>query len=159
LSEEDVASVFAEKRQIVRKSGLLDYCDVDVDFSEVGGLEVLKEWLTTRSLAFTDRARDYGLPPPKGVLLLGVQGCGKSLCAKAVSRLWQLPLLRFDMGRMFGSLVGSSEENVRRAIAVAESIAPAVLWGDEIDKAFVGAQSSGVTDGGTPARVFGTFLP
>jgi SpoVK/Ycf46/Vps4 family AAA+-type ATPase len=91
-------------------------------------------------------------------LLLGVQGCGKSLCAKAVSRLWQLPLLRFDMGRMFGSLVGSSEENVRRAIAVAESVAPAVLWVDEIDKAFVGSQSSGVTDGGTTARVFGTFL-
>jgi SpoVK/Ycf46/Vps4 family AAA+-type ATPase len=87
-----------------------------------------------------------------------VQGCGKSLCAKAVSRLWQLPLLRFDMGRMFGSLVGSSEENVRRAISVAESIAPAVLWVDEIDKAFVGSQSSGVTDGGTTARVFGTFL-
>jgi len=87
-----------------------------------------------------------------------VQGCGKSLCAKAVSRLWQLPLLRFDMGRMFGSLVGSSEENVRRAIAVAESVAPAVLWVDEIDKAFVGSQSSGATDGGTTARVFGTFL-
>jgi SpoVK/Ycf46/Vps4 family AAA+-type ATPase len=109
-------------------------------------------------VAFTDEARAFGLPSPKGILLLGVQGCGKSLCAKAVSRLWQLPLLRFDMGRMFGSLVGSSEENVRRAIAVAESVAPAVLWVDEIDKAFVGSQSSGVTDGGTTARVFGTFL-
>jgi SpoVK/Ycf46/Vps4 family AAA+-type ATPase len=109
-------------------------------------------------VAFTDEARAFGLPAPKGILLLGVQGCGKSLCAKAVSRLWQLPLLRFDMGRMFGSLVGSSEENVRRAIAVAESVAPAVLWVDEIDKAFVGSQSSGSTDGGTTARVFGTFL-
>ena len=90
--------------------------------------------------------------------MLGVQGCGKSLCAKAVSTQWQLPLLRFDMGRMFGSLVGSSEENVRRAIAVAESVAPAILWVDEIDKAFAGSQGSGVTDGGTTARVFGTFL-
>src|SRR5262245_49698498 len=90
--------------------------------------------------------------------MLGVQGCGKSLCAKAVSNLWQLPLLRFDMGRMFGSLVGSSEENVRRAIAVAESVAPAILWVDEIDKAFAGSQSSGGADGGTAARVFGTFL-
>jgi SpoVK/Ycf46/Vps4 family AAA+-type ATPase len=90
--------------------------------------------------------------------MLGVQGCGKSLCAKAVSTQWQLPLLRFDMGRMFGSLVGSSEENVRRAIAVAESVAPAILWVDEIDKAFAGAQGSGVTDGGTTARVLGTFL-
>ena len=90
--------------------------------------------------------------------MLGVQGCGKSLCAKAVSNQWQLPLLRFDMGRMFGSLVGSSEENVRRAISVAESVAPAILWVDEIDKAFAGTQASGATDGGTTARVFGTFL-
>jgi SpoVK/Ycf46/Vps4 family AAA+-type ATPase len=90
--------------------------------------------------------------------MLGVQGCGKSLCAKAVATQWQLPLLRFDMGRMFGSLVGSSEENVRRAISVAESVAPAILWVDEIDKAFAGSQGSGTTDGGTTARVFGTFL-
>src|ERR1700723_2817383 len=90
--------------------------------------------------------------------MLGVQGCGKSLCAKAVSNQWQLPLLRFDMGRMFGSLVGASEENVRRAIAVGESVAPAILWVDEIDKAFAGSQGSGSTDGGTTARVFGTFL-
>src|SRR5258706_381357 len=90
--------------------------------------------------------------------MLGVQGCGKSLSAKAVSNLWQLPLLRFDMGRMFGSFVGSSEENVRRAIAVAESVAPAILWVDEIDKAFAGSQGSGASDGGTTARVFGTFL-
>lgn len=158
LSSEDVNEVFAEKQQIIRKSGLLEYYATDEQFSNVGGLSVLKDWLNKRAVAFTEEAREFGLPAPKGILLLGVQGCGKSLCAKAVSRLWQLPLLRFDMGRMFGSLVGSSEENVRRAIAVAESIAPAVLWVDEIDKALVGSQSSGVTDGGTTARVFGTFL-
>jgi SpoVK/Ycf46/Vps4 family AAA+-type ATPase len=158
LSAEDVNEVFAEKQQIIRKSGLLEYYAAEEDFTSVGGLSVLKDWVTKRAVAFTAEARAFGLPAPKGVLLLGVQGCGKSLCAKAVSRLWQLPLLRFDMGRMFGSLVGSSEENVRRAIAVAESIAPAVLWVDEIDKAFTGSQSSGVTDGGTTARVFGTFL-
>ena len=158
LSGDHVNEVFAEKQQIIRKSGLLEYYSADEDFSNVGGLGVLKEWLNKRSVAFTEEARAFGLPAPKGILLLGVQGCGKSLCAKAVSRLWQLPLLRFDMGRMFGSLVGSSEENVRRAIAVAESVAPAVLWVDEIDKAFVGSQSSGATDGGTTARVFGTFL-
>jgi SpoVK/Ycf46/Vps4 family AAA+-type ATPase len=106
----------------------------------------------------TDEARAFGLPSPRGILMLGVQGCGKSLCAKAVANQWRLPLLRFDMGRMFGSLVGSSEDNVRRAIAVAESIAPAILWVDEIDKAFAGSLGSGVTDGGTTARVFGTFL-
>jgi hypothetical protein len=158
LSGDYVNEVFAEKQQIIRKSGLLEYYATEDDFSSVGGLTVLKDWLNKRSVAFTDEARAFGLPAPKGILLLGVQGCGKSLCAKAVSRLWQLPLLRFDMGRMFGSLVGSSEENVRRAIAVAESVAPAVLWVDEIDKAFVGSQSSGATDGGTTARVFGTFL-
>jgi ATP-dependent 26S proteasome regulatory subunit len=158
LSADHVNEVFAEKQQIIRKSGLLEYYTADEDFSGVGGLAVLKDWLNKRVVAFTAEAHAFGLPAPKGILLLGVQGCGKSLCAKAVSRLWQLPLLRFDMGRMFGSLVGSSEENVRRAIAVAESIAPTVLWVDEIDKAFVGSQSSGVTDGGTTARVFGTFL-
>ncbi len=158
LSGENVIEVFAEKQQIIRKSGLLEYYAANEDFSNVGGLAVLKDWLNKRAVAFTDEARAFGLPAPKGILLLGVQGCGKSLCAKAVSRLWQLPLLRFDMGRMFGSLVGSSEENVRQAIAVAESVAPAVLWVDEIDKAFVGSQSSGATDGGTTARVFGTFL-
>jgi len=158
LSSEDVNEVFAEKQQIIRKSGLLEYYATNEDFANVGGLTVLKDWLNKRAVAFTEEARAFGLPAPKGILLLGVQGCGKSLCAKAVSRLWQLPLLRFDMGRMFGSLVGSSEENVRRAIAVAESVAPAVLWVDEIDKAFAGSQSSGVTDGGTTARVFGTFL-
>jgi SpoVK/Ycf46/Vps4 family AAA+-type ATPase len=158
LSGEDVNEVFAEKQQIIRKSGLLEYYATDESFDNVGGLAVLKDWLNKRSAAFTQEARDFGLPAPKGILMLGVQGCGKSLCAKAVSNQWQLPLLRFDMGRMFGSLVGSSEENVRRAIAVAESVAPAILWVDEIDKAFAGSQGSGSTDGGTTARVFGTFL-
>jgi hypothetical protein len=158
LSGDQVGAVFAQKQQIIRKSGLLEYCPAEETFAHVGGMAMLKEWLHKRSVAFTQDARAFGLAAPKGILLLGVQGCGKSLCAKAVSSLWQLPLLRFDMGRMFGSLVGSSEENVRRAIAVAESIAPAILWVDEIDKAFAGAQHSGGSDGGTAARVFGTFL-
>lgn len=158
LSDADVDSVFSEKQQIIRKSGLLEYYEATESFSHVGGMDALREWLEKRNEAFTDRAREFGLPAPKGVLLVGVQGCGKSLCAKAVSRLWRLPLLRFDMGRMFGSLVGSSEQNIRRAIQVAESVAPTVLWADEIDKAFAGAQSSGSTDSGTTARVMGTFL-
>jgi MoxR-like ATPase len=158
LSGDHVNEVFAEKQQIIRKSGLLEYYASTDSFANVGGLAVLKDWLSKRSMAFSKEARAFGLPAPKGILMLGVQGCGKSLCAKAVSNQWQLPLLRFDMGRMFGSLVGSSEENVRRAIAVAESVAPAILWVDEIDKAFAGSQGSGATDGGTTARVFGTFL-
>ncbi len=158
LSGEDVNEVFAEKQQIIRKSGLLEYYATSESFGAVGGMAVLKDWLVKRSVAFTAEARAFGLPAPKGLLLLGVQGCGKSLCAKAIASQWQLPLLRFDMGRMFGSLVGSSEENVRRAIAVAESVAPAILWVDEIDKAFAGSQGSGSSDGGTTARVFSTFL-
>ena len=158
LDADDVTTVFSEKRQIIRKSGLLDYCDTSAVMEDVGGLDALKGWLHKRATAFTKEARDFGLPCPKGVLLVGVQGCGKSLCAKAVSHAWNMPLLRFDVGRMFSSLVGSSEENIRRAISVAESIAPVVLWVDEIDKAFSGSAGSANTDGGTTARVMSTFL-
>jgi len=158
LSGSDVNIVFSEKQQVIKKSGLLEYYASQEKFSDVAGLDNLKDWLKKRSIAFTDRAHKFGLPAPRGVLLLGVQGCGKSLCAKAVSGLWGLPLLRFDIGRMFSSLVGSSEENIRRAIQVAESVAPVILWVDEIDKALAGAASSAGSDGGTSARVFGTLL-
>jgi len=159
LNADSVAVIHGEKKQIIRKSGLLEYYDAEEDINSVGGLDELKDWLKRRSVAFSDKAKAYGLPAPKGVLLLGVQGCGKSLMAKAVSNMWKLPLLRFDIGRVFGSLVGSSEENIRRAIKVAESVSPVVLWLDEIDKAFRGSKSSGgSTDGGTSARVFGAFL-
>lgn len=147
-----------EKRRLIARSGLLEFCETTESFATVGGLDGLKGWLRVRERAFTREARDFGLPAPRGMLLLGVQGCGKSLCAKAAAALWQAPLLRFDAGRLFSSLVGSSEENARRAIAVAESIAPAVLWVDEIDKAFAGMRGSGSVDAGTTARVFGTFL-
>lgn len=159
LGTDSIAVINTEKKQIIRKSGMLEYYDAEENMNSVGGLDVLKDWLLRRSVAFTDNARQFGLPAPKGILLLGVQGCGKSLMAKAVSNIWQLPLLRFDIGKVFGSLVGSSEENIRRAIKVAESVSPAILWLDEIDKAFRGSRSSGGnTDGGTSARVFGTFL-
>ncbi len=158
LSAEDISIVFSEKKQIIRKDGLLEYCDTEDHFNDVAGLDNLKSWLKKRSVAFTEKAQAFGLPAPRGVLLLGVQGCGKSLCAKAAAQLWELPLLRFDLGRMFSSLVGSSEQNLRRAIQVAESIAPAVLWIDEIDKALAGATGSSGSDGGTSARVFGTLL-
>jgi ATP-dependent 26S proteasome regulatory subunit len=158
LDAQGVKEVLTEKQQIIKKSGLLEYFSPKERFEHIGGLGILKDWLAKRSLAFSPEARAFGLPQPRGILMLGVQGCGKSLCAKAVASLWQLPLLRLDIGRMFGSLVGSSEENIRRAIAVAESVAPAILWVDEIDKAFAGIAGSGTTDGGTGARVLGTFL-
>jgi ATP-dependent 26S proteasome regulatory subunit len=159
LGEKSLGVIHGEKRQIIRKSGVLEYYDTEENLDSVGGLDALKTWLIRRSVAFTDQAREFGLPAPKGVLLLGIQGCGKSLMAKTISNAWQLPLLRFDVGRVFGSLVGSSEQNVRRAIKVAESVSPVVFWVDEIDKAFRGSRGSGgSTDAGTSARVFGTFL-
>ncbi|MBN2455331.1 MAG: AAA family ATPase [Sedimentisphaerales bacterium] len=159
LDEKSLVIINAEKKQIIRKNGLLEYYDADDTMESVGGLDQLKSWLKKRSVIFSDQARAFGLPAPKGVLLLGVQGCGKSLMAKTISNIWQLPLLRFDVGRVFGSLVGSSEQNMRRAIQVAESVSPVVFWIDEIDKAFRGSRGSGAaTDAGTSSRVFSTFL-
>jgi SpoVK/Ycf46/Vps4 family AAA+-type ATPase len=158
LCEEDIEDILEEKKQIVRKSALLEYYEPEDEFDHVGGLELLKDWLLKRGLAFSDMARSYGLPEPRGILLVGVQGCGKSLTAKAVSNLWKLPLIRMDFGRLFSSLVGSSEENVRRATGVAESIAPCILWIDEIEKGMSGIESSGQSDAGTSSRVFGTFI-
>ena len=154
----DVEAVLKEKRQIIRKSGLLEYYAPDSRIRDVGGMELLKDWLDQRTKSFGDAAREFGIPAPKGILLLGVQGCGKSLIAKAVAAHWNLPLLKLDVGRIFGSLVGQSEENIRKAIAVAESVAPCVLWADELEKGFAGVGGSGVSDGGTTARVFATFL-
>jgi SpoVK/Ycf46/Vps4 family AAA+-type ATPase len=154
----DINTVLSEKEQIIRKSGVLEYYHASEKMQEVGGLEELKGWLGKRGKAFTAKAREFGLPEPRGILLLGIPGCGKSLTAKAIAGMWQLPLLKLDVGKVFSSYVGSSEENVRRAIQTAESIAPCILWLDEMEKGFSGLGSSGMTDGGTTARVFGTFL-
>ncbi|MER3474701.1 MAG: ATPase [Armatimonadota bacterium] len=154
----DVEVVLWEKEQIIRKSGILEYYRATEAFENVGGLDLLKDWIRKRTRAFTDEAQSFGLPAPKGVLLIGVQGCGKSLAARAIGSLWKLPVLRMDVGRIFAGLVGASEENMRRAIRTAESVAPAVLWIDELEKGFAGSQSSGFSDGGTTARVFASFL-
>jgi SpoVK/Ycf46/Vps4 family AAA+-type ATPase len=154
----DLETILEEKKQIIRKSGLLEYYEHREEFSDVGGMEVLKDWLVKRRNAFSSRARDFGLPLPKGILMIGVPGTGKSLTAKAVGALWQMPLLRLDVGKIFAGLVGSSEENVRSVIKTAEAIAPAILWIDELEKGFSGTASSGQTDGGTTSRVFGTFI-
>lgn len=158
LDGDSVEAVSAEKRQIIRKSGLLEYYASSDRLDDVGGVSMLKEWLRKRVRAFSEAARAFGLPEPKGILLVGVQGCGKSLVAKSVANAWRLPLLRLDVGRLFSSLVGSSEENLRSAITTAESIAPVVLWVDEIEKGFSGVGSSNVSDAGTAARVFGSFI-
>jgi len=154
----DVEVIIAEKKQIIRRSQLLEYFTAEENLSVVGGMSLLKEWLQKRALAFTERARAFGLPEPKGLLLLGVQGAGKSLTAKAVASEWKLPLLRLDLGRVFSQLVGSSEQNMRTALRLAESIAPCILWLDELEKGLAGAASSHFSDAGTAARVFGSFL-
>lgn len=158
LAASNVPIILSEKEQIIRKSGMLEYYPAQEKVDHIGGLDDLKEWLRKRKMAFSDEARKFGLPTPKGVLLVGVQGCGKSLCAKAAASLWHVPLLRLDLGRVFSGIVGSSEENVRMAIRVAESVAPAILWVDEIEKALAGTQSSSFSDAGTTSRVFGTFI-
>lgn len=151
-------TVSSEKEQIIRKSGILDYFPKNESLKDVGGMENLKEWLKKRQLAYDKEARDWGLKEPKGLLLLGVPGCGKSLIAKSIASSWNMPLLRLDVGKVFQGIVGSSEDNIRKAIATAEAVAPCVLWIDEIEKGLSGVQSSGATDGGVTSRIFSTIL-
>jgi ATP-dependent 26S proteasome regulatory subunit len=159
LTESEVDIVLTEKKQLIRRNGILEYIEEDETIDAIGGLEELKRWLKQRADAFTERAREYGLPQPKGMLILGVPGCGKSLIAKTTSRLWGLPLLRLDMGRVYdGSMVGRSEANLRNALKTAESISPVILFIDELDKAFAGGAGSTDSDGGTSSRIFGSFL-
>jgi SpoVK/Ycf46/Vps4 family AAA+-type ATPase len=153
-----VDEILSEKKQIVQKAGILEFISTQGSFENVGGLENLKDWLVKRKLGFSQEARAIQLPPPKGILLVGLPGCGKSLTATCTAAAWQLPLLRLDVGKIFSGLVGSSEENMRSAIKTAESVSPCILWVDEIEKGFAGMGGGGSSDGGTATRVFGTFL-
>lgn len=156
LSNDDVHVIMEEKKQAVRKAGLLEFVDVDLNLEDVGGLQNLKRWLNKRNNSWLAEASDYGLPAPKGVLMTGIPGCGKSLTAKAIAAAWELPLLRLDIGKVFAGIVGSSEQNMRSAIRTAEAAAPCILWLDEVEKGFSGVSGEG--DSGTSSRVFGSFL-
>ncbi|CAC5339706.1 Uncharacterized AAA domain-containing protein ycf46 [Planktothrix rubescens CCAP 1459/22] len=156
VDESAIGVVIEEKRQTIRETGILEFIPIQTGLDSVGGLENLKQWVKLRSHSFTDAARDYGLPSPKGVLLAGIQGTGKSLSAKTIAAEWKLPLLRLDVGRLFGGIVGESESRVRQVIKLAEAIAPVVLMIDEIEKSFSNNQSDG--DSGTSRRVFATLL-
>jgi SpoVK/Ycf46/Vps4 family AAA+-type ATPase len=156
LEAEDVELILEEKKQSIRQTQILDFYPATEEISDIGGLDNLKDWLLRRGGAFSEQARAYGLPNPRGLLLVGIQGTGKSLTAKAIAHNWHLPLLRLDVGRLFAGLVGESESRTRQMINLAEALAPCILWIDEIDKAFAGANSKG--DGGTTSRVFGTFI-
>ncbi len=156
LESDDVELILEEKRQSIRQTQILDFYPATEQISDIGGLDNLKSWLLRRGGAFSDQARAYGLPHPRGLLLAGIQGTGKSLTAKAIAHHWHLPLLRLDVGRLFGGLVGESESRTRQTIELAEALAPCILWIDEIDKGFSGADGKG--DSGTTSRVFGTFV-
>lgn len=155
LTIQELDIILEEKRQVIKKTGILEYIKSDLNVDDVGGLENLKRWLLKRNKSWKEEAQKYNIPAPKGVLITGVPGCGKSLTAKAISAMWQLPLLRLDIGKIFSGLVGSSEENMRKAIRTAEAVAPSILWIDEIEKGFSG---TGSNDGGTSSRIFGMFL-
>jgi SpoVK/Ycf46/Vps4 family AAA+-type ATPase len=147
-----------EKAQAVKKNGLLELVETKESLESIGGLDVLKEWLLKRRHAFSQRAIEFGLPTPKGLLIIGIPGTGKSLTAKATAKVFGVPLLKLDAGRIFGGLVGQSESNLRSVIQTAEAISPCCLWIEELEKGFSGTKGSGATDGGTSARVFGSFI-
>lgn len=155
LQPDDIDLFLEEKRQSIRQTQILDFYPATEKISDIGGLDNLKDWLLRRGAAFSERARQYGIPHPRGLLLVGIQGTGKSLTAKAIAHHWHLPLLRLDVGRLFAGLVGESESRTRQMIQLAEALAPCILWIDEIDKAF-GIDRRG--DAGTTSRVFGTFI-
>jgi hypothetical protein len=157
LSPEDIGAVVEAKRQLVEREGLLEYYPVEESMAAVADLATLKDWLRKRHaiVSTPERASEFGLEFPKGVLLLGVPGCGKSLCAKAVAMEWSLPLLKLDPSNLYNKFIGESERNFKRAIAAAEKMSPVILWIDELEKAFAGA---GDQDGGVSQRILGTFL-
>ncbi len=156
IQESDVELILEEKRQSIRQTQILDFYPAQAQMTDIGGLDNLKEWLVRRGSGFSEKARQYGLPHPRGLLLVGIQGTGKSLTAKAIAHHWHLPLLRLDVGRLFAGLVGESEARTRQMIQLAEALSPCVLWIDEIDKAFGGIEGKG--DAGTASRVFGTMI-
>jgi ATP-dependent 26S proteasome regulatory subunit len=160
LTYKEIPLMIEEKSQVIKKNGLLEYFQPSTRLEDIGGLDNLKIWLKQREIFFSEpkNAIRFGLEAPKGVLMLGLPGTGKSMTAKAVSQAWNLPLLRLDMGKIFGGILGQSEENMRHSLQLAETIAPCILWIDEIEKAMSGFQSSSQSDGGTTSRVLGSFL-
>jgi SpoVK/Ycf46/Vps4 family AAA+-type ATPase len=155
IDENSISVLLSEKKQIIRQTEILEYSSVSEKIDNLGGLDNLKDWLKKRKTAFSIQASNYGLPTPRGLLLIGIQGTGKSLTAKAIANDWQLPLLKLDVGKLFGGIVGESESRLRQMINVAETISPCILWIDEIDKAFSNTDSKG--DSGTSNRVLATF--
>lgn len=156
LNADDIKRILDRKARAIHEEGLLDYFPSETNMAELGGFEGLKRWLAYARVGFTDQAHDFNLPAPKGILIVGIQGCGKSLAAKTIARQWNLPLLKLDAGRLYDKYVGESDKNFRRAVVLAETMAPCILWIDEIEKSM--GQSNSDADGGLSRRLFGYFL-
>ena len=156
IDENSISILLSEKKQIISQTEILEYWSSDENIQKIGGVDNLKEWLRKRNTSFGIQASNYGLPTPRGLLLIGIQGTGKSLTAKAVATEWQLPLLKLDVGKLFGGIVGESESRLRQTINLAETLSPCILWIDEIDKAFTINDSK--SDSGTSNRVLATFI-
>ena len=156
IDESSISVLLSEKRQIISQTEILDYWSTNEKIDNIGGVDNLKDWLNKRKTSFSLQALNYGLPTPRGLLLIGIQGTGKSLTSKAIATEWQLPLLKLDVGKLFGGIIGESESRLRQMIEVAEAISPCILWIDEIDKAFTNNDNKG--DSGTSNRVLGTFI-
>lgn len=157
LDPADIELVLKRKQEVLKRDHVLELSFHSDGFQEVGGLERLKAWLAKRTKGFTEEAKAFGLPAPRGIILLGVQGCGKSLCAKAVAKEWGLPLLRFDPSRLYDKFIGESERNLQRIFETVKYLSPVVLWIDEIEKGFAFSTSS-EADAGLSRRIFGTFI-
>jgi len=159
LCPEIVTDVLEMKKSLLKRSEMLDFVEASDDMASVGGLENLKQWLAQRRGSWDDAARDFGLEPPKGAIILGVQGCGKSLCARAVAGEWTLPLVKFDTSAIYDKYIGETEKRIRKVFQVAEGLAPCVLWIDELEKVFAGSGAdSASADAGVSARLLGSFL-
>ena len=156
IDENSIEFLLNEKKQVISQTQILEYWSTTEKIQNLGGVDLLKDWLKKRKTSFSIQASNYGLPTPRGLLLIGIQGTGKSLTAKAIATEWQLPLLKLDVGKLFGGIVGESESRLRQMINVAETVSPCILWIDEIDKAFTNLESSG--DSGTSNRILGTFI-
>ncbi len=159
LCQETVTDVLEAKKQLLRHSGMLEFIDACDNMASVGGLENLKHWLGQRRGAWEDSAREFGLEPPRGVIILGVQGCGKSLCARSVAGEWKLPLVKFDTAAVYDKYIGETEKRIRKVFQVAEGLAPCVLWIDELEKVFAGSgPDSASADAGVSSRLLASFL-
>ena len=157
LTKKDIPHILKKKAKIINEGGLLEFIPVSENHFQLGGFNKLKSWLKKTHIGFTEEARHFNLPFPKGILMVGVPGCGKSLAAKVTAKLWSLPLLKLDIGRLFDKYIGESEKNFRKCMKIAESLAPSVLWIDELEKALP-SNSSSNNDSGLSQRLFGAFL-